>query len=591
MIQRLFSLSVCLLLLSLCAGPSAVAQNSRSKRMTTAPQPVEHFKGDLAQFFGADTMFYLEVADLAAAADEMGGSDVVFGAFEHVLDETLPPKAKRPVVSVEQFKSMMGSTLAMGVRSPNVGGKSIASNSEVEIVGILRAPTAETARAIVGLVDDLNKATSAKPPAGVKKTVKGVAVTTYSGSTPATAFAWAQMGDTVVFGSSTGVNRTVQAAGRPTGATFADNPGYRSALARAGNHNVFAYLNGAPLVKAFHEGMESSITNSDPKRARQEAATIKALRAFFGMDALRGGSLSALVDNGKVTIRGALEIDRSISGLVSVLLSPPGITMRSATLMPEGVDAFGAMSLDFVGLFDLVMSVIPPEAVKDLGFNSSQDAVQKTEEQLGAKLRDEFLASLGPELSIALLIPDKPGEMTVSDETPNPKPSPEFIGYVEIKDTELIKRIMSNIFYDSANQSAPIPVEYRDVDIWSRGPFAWSFVNGFMVIGESDQVRMAIDASIDNRSLVTNAYYNSAAGAIPTDTIYGGYLGPKVFEEAAREAMGKNQDGLPLDFIRNGVFVSTQKDSGGVSTTVEFPVPNLRLLLAPDRKVQARAVY
>src|SRR5262249_35216765 len=142
---------------------------------------------------------------------------------------------------------------AIGVVVPeNLNAAQLQSLDPV-IVGVVRTTSRDAAALLAQIVDEVRQKEGAREKP-VVRVVGGARVTTLHASTPKSAFSFAQVGDTLVFGTPSGVTKMLSPGARTK--RLDDVPGFASASDRVpGRRQAFAFLNGAPMVRAFNEGL------------------------------------------------------------------------------------------------------------------------------------------------------------------------------------------------------------------------------------------------------------------------------------------------------------------------------------------------
>jgi hypothetical protein len=152
---------------------------------------------------------------------------------------------------------------------------------------------------------------------------------------------------------------------------------------------------------------------------------------------------------------------------------------------------------------------------------------------------------------------------------------PEFVVLAEVRSPETVKRALEQLgALTGAPQAAIVSTQHAGVEMWVAKEFAWSFLDGFLLVGETASVRRAIDAHTTRTSLATSPSY-VAWGAIPSNTIAATFVGPSVFTKIATLAAKEAGQDFKLDLgnsFSNGILVTTQKDATGVYARYEIPV-------------------
>jgi hypothetical protein len=570
-------LALALGLVTLVAPVDATAQ--RAARGASGPASLS---GPLARLFPAETFLYVELRDLGTVAEQMGGADVLYRILEDALGAKGSDGKPAPLpLTMAEFAGVLDSSMAIGVRIP--ARAAAAASVEPEVFGIVRTPSAGVAAMAKRFVDGSRPPSTAKP---TYQTVRGVRVATYAGAKPADAFAYGVTGNDVVFGNPTGVAALLASAGNAPARSLADVPGFASASGRVPpGRQAFVYLNGAPMVRAFHEGIDSELRltapDGKPGRVKPEAA---ALKRFIGADAIGGGSLSALAESGNLTIQAAIEIDTSKPGLVSVLADPPTLSMRAASLVPADTDLFVSTSVDLVRLYDLLISVVTPDVARGLGIPAPPALLADFEANTGLKFRDEFLAAIGTEFALAAVVERTGGLARVAQESAPPPRTPDVVVLVETRDPATLGAAIAKVA--GAQGAAPQATTHRETPLWTIGTIGWTVLDGFAVIGEVDDVRACIDAAKSGDSLARAPGYEAVVGTPPNNAISAVYASPRFFEWTAKTAGVTKEAPDAAKAFPSGVFYAIQKDAGGVYANFQVALPNLRMLFEPKRDTE-----
>lgn len=578
------TLTLALLLALTCASATTAPAQRTTRARAAAPARVD-LTGELASLFPANTFLYFEVADLASVAEEMGGVDALYSLVNKSLSTELATKGiERLPLSMSQFRAALGSSMAVGVVLPEKLTSASLDAVDPVVVGVVRAPSAEGADLLRQVVSEVRRpgATKRKP---VVQRVGAVRMTTLVDPVPKNSIAYALVDANLVFGTPSGVKMMLTTRKTAPAKRLVDVPGFTSASARVpGKRQIFAYLNGAPMIRAFNEGVDTSLKGSKPGARQAESAEAAALKAFLGLDAFIGASFSALADGGNLTMQIATELDRSRGGLVSVLSDVPPIEVRAAAILPAETDLLVANSVDAIAIHDLVLRVLTPPVAKALGAPSPPEAIAMAEGMLGMKLRDEFLAAFGNEVVAGVWLDRGEPLARVSDG--GPTDSIKGVALFELRNPATIEAAIAKLFAGEAG-TPPEKEVYRDVEMMKLGPMSYAVVNGFGVVGERSEVVRVIDAVATGNTLASNQTYASAVGSVPNNVIMGVYVSPQFFDYTAKSIDSKRATPSSGSLVANGLFLSIQKDASGVYGTFEIPLPNLRLLIEGERPAVA----
>ena len=107
--------------------------------------------------------------------------------------------------------------------------------------------------------------TAAKPRVQTLRGLRMTTTTTAAGKQ----LSHATAGSTLLFGDPQALTRLIGDNGKATFRPLATEPGFASAVQHAhASRQFFAYLNGKPFVKAFHEGLEQGAKGMTPKESK-----------------------------------------------------------------------------------------------------------------------------------------------------------------------------------------------------------------------------------------------------------------------------------------------------------------------------------
>ena len=575
MTRRILAALLCLALPALAA-----AAQRAPRRRAAAPASPADLTAPFAQLLPADTFVYLEVDHLASAAEEIGGVETLYV----LIDRTFSNNGERFPLTLSDFRMVLESSVAIGVTVPkfSIGSSSV----DPVVVGLIRTPSEDVAAVISKAITAQQQRTLTKRPP-TSKTVRGVRVTTIPATNPKNAFSYGLVGSTFVFGTPSAVVDVLNVSATHADKRLADVPGFVSAANRApAGRQVFAFLNGGPMVRAVNASIDSSFSGGTAARRAEQRAAAEALKSFVGIDAIAGGSLSGLVSGNAVSIQGSIELDRSRGGIVSLLSDAPPITMRSVSLLPADTDFVSASSVDAIAIYDLALRVITPPVAKAMGMSPPPESIAMAEAAIGMRLRDDFLAAFGNEVAFAYWESRPAAVAKIRDDDTMEESQPSanhFVALLEIRNPEAVDAALTKLFA-SEGGAENAHDSYRDAPLTVFGSFAYAYLDGFGIFGDRADVQSVVDAVRENRTLGTTADYASAVGTVPDNVLMGSYMSPHFFEMAAKEI--DKTTGVPrtVEPVRDGLFFAVQKDASGVFGTVRIPIPNLKTLLEKDKR-------
>ncbi len=226
----------------------------------------------------------------------------------------------------------------------------------------------------------------------------------------------------------------------------------------------------------------------------QFTAMLEPALQFLGISSFKHLRLASRQENGVVADDVEVRIDWDKSGLLGSILKPPSLSFQRAALLPPNTLGYFSSGLDLTRVYDQVLSSLGPLIASFVGRDSTADAIAGYENELGFKIRDGLLASLGPEYAIALL-PGRAGDRR--------GPGEEFVAIVEVKNAELVRTAMRKLLTESQkpNEKKPPPPEnYRGVELVKLDQDnSVAMHSGAAYLGRTSAVKRVIDMA-SNRS-------------------------------------------------------------------------------------------
>lgn len=572
------------------------ALGQRKGRVPAKPAAPVSLAGSPARAFPAGTMFYSEISDTASVIDQMGGVGLLYSLVREGFRGTPSNKSTSFPLTEQQFRDVLGSTLAMGILLPPETQLANLTNVDPTIAGLVQSASPEVASLVLTVMKEVGRSQSKPAGPPVASTVRGKKVSTWG--TGRSAFAFTQVGDHFAFGDPTGVKAVLDTASATTGASLADVPAFKGANDRVpGRRQFFAFLNGAPIATAFNAGIDQSYKSMQPAPANGKGAKARpaepaleatALKRFIGMDALVGGSVTALAESGQVTLQAAIELDRTRNGLVGILTDPPIIDGRATALMPNDTDGALIGSIDLVRMYDLVLQTLTPDLSKKLGMPPPPDLLKEFETKFEMRFRDDFLAAFGNEIALGMTIKPAAAPATMArvqdDGAPPPAPSPgldDLFLLMELRNPAAIRQFI--------DRSAALQTEgrkmtqdvYRGVDVWNDSSFSFAIVGDYIVLAERKTVENIIVSFQTEQGLMQNSDYMRALGGMPNNAIGVLYVSPDFISMAGRQG-GLQQD-KPL--YPQSLLWTLQKDGNGIYTNFQAPLPDMKNLFDTGQKL------
>lgn len=573
--NRVVSVLLCATAVAFVCAPASGQRARRAPARKPAPS-VADLSGESARAWPASTMFYAELSDAASVADQLGGVEL----FHRLLRESfasVPSNAgRRFPLSVDQFRQVMESRLAFGLLLPQDAQLTMLPNVDPIIACMIQSPTADVADLTKQMIDEAGRR-NGTPGAPAVTSVAGASMRTWG--TGRSASAVTRVGNDFAFGDPNGVAMVLETTAHARAPRLAELPAFKAANARVpGRRQFFAFLNGAPVAAAFNAGIDQSYSRSAPAGKAAPAPEASALKRFIGMDALVGGSVSALADAGQVTLQAALEFDRTRNGLVSILSDPPIVSGRTAALMPIGTDGVMVTSIDAVRIFDLYLQVVTPDVAKRLGVPAPPEMIRQFETTYEMRLRDDFLAAFGNEVAVCTRLAPSPATMArVQDRGDEGAKAPgpgDVFALVEVRNPAAVGQFIDRTLAGPEGQAGPPPAVFRDVEIWNVGSMSCALVGGYLVFGERSMIEEIVVAYQTEQGLLQNSDYLKALGGMPNNAIGLVYVSPDFIDMAARK--GGAPHTKPL--YPQGLLFALQKDDSGIYTNIQAPLPDLRNL-------------
>lgn len=575
------------------ASPALGQRRGRAPARTPAA-PVS-LAGSPARSFPSNTMFYAELTDTASLVDQMGGVDLLYRLTRESFRGTPTNKSTSFPLTEQQFRSVLGSTLAIGALLPPEAEFANLSSVDPTVAGLVQSASPEVASLVLSVMKEIGRGQSrpVSPPAS--SLIRGSKVSTYGKGR--SAFAYSQVGDNFAFGVPAGVKLVLETASPATGGSLADLPAFQGANSRVpGRRQFFAFVNGATVSTAFNAGIDKSYSSRPPAPAKgakappqEPGVEAAALKRFIGMDALVGGSVTALAESGNVTLQAALEFDRTRNGLVNILTDPPIIDGRATALMPPDTDGALIVSHDSVRFYDLILQTLTPDLSKKLGIPPPPDFVAEFEKKYELRFRDDFLAGFGSEIALGMKVkpPVRPDSMALVQDNGAPPADPapsidDAFLLVELRNPAAIRQFIDRSFVVEGEGATTSKDVFREVEVWNASSFSFAIVGSWVALGSRKSVEEIITAFQTEQGLMQNSDYTRALGGMPNNAIGVLYVSPDFIDTAGRQG-GLPQHDRPL--YPQSLLWTLQKDASGIYTNFQAPLPDMRNLFDTGSKM------
>lgn len=215
---------------------------------------------------------------------------------------------------------------------------------------------------------------------------KSVPLLQVSLSPPGDSLSATQMGRVLLLGPTSALERLIESRGP----TLAELPSFRQAREQCAPAPAFAFVNLERLIpEAFHR-LASSSGGSIP-------LLVPALQ-LLGLPAFKALGLSLSFEKGIAREEYCVIVDRAQSAIISAVTDLPAIEFATTQAIAEDAALLVIGGLDFDRLYEALLRTFAPLITAQLGVSSPESAIALLEGQLGFRLKDELLASLGREV-------------------------------------------------------------------------------------------------------------------------------------------------------------------------------------------------
>jgi hypothetical protein len=304
---------------------------------------------------------------------------------------------------------------------------------------------------------------------------------------------------------------------------------------------------------------------------------------FNGVPRLPGAVAAGLgVEGETISLRVAVEnAPDGPAGLIPFLPSlaaGPAVAVESSAAAPAANGILFATTLDWVRIFDALMSAgetggqmaggetTEPSAEAAEVAEAAEPAAAETDEPvtaearlafvekvLGFRFRQDLLPALGNEVAVSLPIDiftglGRMGSMSASFEIEEEEKEaePGFVVLVALNDPERVRPLVPKLALMLGMAGGTPGAEKREgYEINTLGSFAYSFVGRFLLLSyKVSHLRHAVDSYARGETLAqTDAYRDSTAWQAPQRLAHG-YVSPELMASVVRETkrMGESSD-------------------------------------------------
>lgn len=233
---------------------------------------------------------------------------------------------------------------------------------------------------------------------------------------------------------------------------------------------------------------------------------------------------------------------------ITQLTSGPGIVPAAPNVMPQDIDLFISLSLDYPQMYDaLTKATADVNAMHRRGTNqpvaaaAPESPFAQYEKKIGLKLKDDILPLLGHELGVALL--SKPTPEAKPSPTPDPPGSspdgvmaikaPDLMPVfaVSIRDKDAVRRVIPKIVDGMGLKGASLLAQTErreDTETVSyANVFSYAFIGDFLIITpDAVSTRRVVDAYLNHKTLSSDSNFKNSTRWQPREIQGQVYAGP-----------------------------------------------------------------
>lgn len=283
---------------------------------------------------------------------------------------------------------------------------------------------------------------------------------------------------------------------------------------------------------------------------------------------------------------------------LSALISGPQQAPESPSVLPADTELFITASLDLPQIYDAALGLRRDEradALKTKEERSRDSAmalqVALFEKSHGFKIKEEFLATLGNEVAVALPL-DWFGALALGTRTTKKPESskPGIAILISLKDKEAFRALLPKVmdaFGIKELAAVAQTQKIEDAEIVNYGVVTLAYVNNFLVIApEPATIQRVVEAYTKHETLDSNTSYKLATSWQPRQTLGQIYVS-KTLMEGYKEALNNPiilSDEESRQFLSRFDFESEpltySLTSDGLGQLHELHVPRNLILMA-----------
>ncbi|MFQ3591209.1 MAG: hypothetical protein SNJ67_13055 [Chloracidobacterium sp.] len=581
----------------------------------TAPLP-------LAEYLPANTLLYFEVERLTDAVDEVL-ADANLKNFLAAADSPLPIDITRYDEALVAFglpdkatlaatRIGVGLTLAPG--KPKKDTMGLPAFPDAEFVVVLIAPDEAAAERYAQLGQQWLPAfvTNNKRVKPVQGRAGRFRTTTFPASKASESVVMARAGQVIAVGFSPVMTRWLTQFGQPSFASLGKSQSFEEVQKQlTAPHNGLIYINttatgsyARTLISDIFKPRSSGEKSSrDQARADAEfAAKVNQLLEMSGIGALGGLGYAYGVQQGRVTQRIVVGVDRAANGLYPAFADGPRVSGRAADFLPDTTQGFATLSVNSTRVYDTLRQMAGVLSAK------YETDVQVAERKFGVNFRQEIAAALTGEVTLAFG-GVQPGAIVTSG---SPLTEQTHVAAFAVSNNpQALREAFAKIFSAAGRKAAdrraqqanlkpaegediprvrpvfdPRSLSYEGETIWlfegdnakEEEAFAVSVVANILVAGRTSDVKWVIDSYRRGQTLGRREDFNVGFGARPADAMGSAYVSQAFFaeilDELRKETPARYQPFLnaltPFPF-----FTHIGRDGRSITSTVDLPLPFL----------------
>jgi len=175
---------------------------------------------------------------------------------------------------------------------------------------------------------------------------------------------------------------------------LAERPDFRLLQERSAKGAVFAFLNLERITPYV-------IGRVTARPIGGSISLLVPLLQFLGLSAFKAAGLTLAFEADTALEEHHVIVDRKQSAMVAALIEAPTIEFATAQAIPEDVALAIFFGLDLARLYTAALTTLGPLISAQLGGQSPESAIALLELQLGFRIKDELLASLGQEAALS----------------------------------------------------------------------------------------------------------------------------------------------------------------------------------------------